>query len=35
MGSRPGGCGPHPDIIEILDPPPFEAANEVAARAEV
>ena len=24
----------HPDIIEILGPPPFEAAKEFAARAE-
>ncbi len=25
----------HPDIIQILGPPPFEAAKEFAARAEV
>ncbi len=24
----------HPDIIQILGPPPFEAANSFAARAE-
>ena len=27
-------AGRHPDIIEILGPPPFEAAKEFAARAE-